>query len=289
LLNIEKFSITQIKEYNLLVFKPGELSGTYKDLLGMARTESFSAAFGINNQTPDLDEFDDTYYHIVLWNQKDSRIMGSYRLGLLDELCATKGTQGIYSSSLYYYNEKAIPLLDNTIELGRSFVHPDYQKVSGALAILWGGLSWLTSIKPKYTNFIGMVSVSETYQEVSKWLMVQYMSQKREASNLAGLITPLNPYPFEKETLEEGMALIEEKGGLETLQDLETLVSEIEGGRNLPPILKYYLRYTPIGLITYGRDPDFGNVMDLFSYAPIANSVNNVEKITQRFSLSRVA
>jgi hypothetical protein len=278
--------IKQLKQYSLYIFEPGKIPPQFHEDLGFARAQAFSQSCGITNQTPDVDDFDDTYYQIVLRDEEKQKTVGGYRLGLIDELLKARGPEGLYSSSLYTFTPQAFEMLGKSIELGRSFVHPDYQKVSSALGTLWSGIAWFVATKPEYNKFIGMVTISQRYSIVAKWLMIDFMERKRYFPEFNNQIVPMNPFAFTA----EDEALIKEfrdNNKLpETVFELEKAISQISDGTlNMPSILKYYLRYTPLGLMCYGLDPDFGGVVDLFCFAPIAQAMDGVQKLTNRFTL----
>ena len=47
---------------------------------------------------------------------------------LVAEILAQRGIEGLYTSTLFRYNEKVFEKLGPALELGRSFVRPEYQR-----------------------------------------------------------------------------------------------------------------------------------------------------------------
>ncbi|HHS91837.1 MAG TPA: lysophospholipid acyltransferase family protein, partial [Campylobacterales bacterium] len=87
----------------------------------------------------DKDEYDHYYKHIVLWDDDALEIVGSYRIAESNFVNANYGYEGFYTNSLFKFDEKFEPYLNNSIELGRSFVQPKYWG-SRALDYLWQGI-----------------------------------------------------------------------------------------------------------------------------------------------------
>ncbi len=60
---------------------------------------------GKSGKSIDLDRFDHTYIHIFLWNEKNNEVVGSYRLGRIDEILAREGKRGLYTYTLFKYRD----------------------------------------------------------------------------------------------------------------------------------------------------------------------------------------
>ena len=88
----------------------------------------------------DLDRFDDYYTHLVLWNRELRQIAGGYRLGNVREILQRFGTSGLYTATLFRYDPSFFESIDGAIELGRSFVTPEYQRRYMPLFQLWKGI-----------------------------------------------------------------------------------------------------------------------------------------------------
>ena len=70
----------------------------------------------------DIDLYDNYYKQLVLWDLEDQEIVGAYRLGIGTEIFKEKGEKGFYTNTLFNFSEEFKPYLENSIELGRSFV-----------------------------------------------------------------------------------------------------------------------------------------------------------------------
>ena len=129
--------------------------------IGRLREISFRNAGGGTGLDCDIDEFDTReehfFYQLIVWNPTDKVIMGGYRFLLCDGLPVDKdGQVDTPTSELFLYSERFVrDYLPDTIELGRSFVQPDYQPTKNlskglySLDNLWDGLGSLIDIYPE--------------------------------------------------------------------------------------------------------------------------------------------
>jgi putative hemolysin len=69
------------------------------------------------------------------------------------------GPQGLYSYSLFHYDERMSEVLQHGIELGRSFIQPRYWGRRG-LDYLWSGIGAYLARYPQYRYLFGPVSIS---------------------------------------------------------------------------------------------------------------------------------
>ena len=76
------------------------------------------------------------------------------------------------------------------LELGRSFVRPEYQKNAIALLLLWKGIGQFVARHPRYRVLFGPVSISREYNTVSRDLMVSYLEARCGHQDLAALVEP---------------------------------------------------------------------------------------------------
>ena len=93
---------------------------------GRLRELTFRTVEEGTGQAQDLDKYDVYYSHLVLWDDNDLEIVGSYRIGEGHKIMAAKGVEGFYTNSLFNLNAEFQAYLPHSIELGRSFVQPRY-------------------------------------------------------------------------------------------------------------------------------------------------------------------
>lgn len=132
--------------------------------LGRLRELSFRAVGEGTGKRRDIDAYDAFYQHIVLWDDEALEIVGAYRLMPVAEL---KDGQSLYSETLFAYDEQSRQRLANAVELGRSFVQPNYWGRQG-LDYLWQGIgAWLRA-RPGIELAFGPVSLSNSIHSAAK-------------------------------------------------------------------------------------------------------------------------
>ncbi|NJN97151.1 MAG: lysophospholipid acyltransferase family protein [Anaerolineales bacterium] len=142
--------------------------------IGRLREVAFRGTGEGTGKALDLDDFDPYYLHLFIWNRANQEIVGAYRLGLTDAILKSHGLKGLYTSTLYHYPAEFIAQISPAIELGRSFVRPEYQREYAPLLMLWRGLGQFVMRHPRYKIFFGPVSISNSYTSMSRELLVMF-------------------------------------------------------------------------------------------------------------------
>ena len=107
--------------------------------LGRLREIAFRAVGKAPGRRRDLDAFDDDYHHLILWDPARLEIVGAYRFAPVAERLASQGWMASTAHTLFGFEEKLLPRLEQAIELGRSFIQPAYWGKRG-LDYLWFGI-----------------------------------------------------------------------------------------------------------------------------------------------------
>ncbi|MGL5373777.1 MAG: lysophospholipid acyltransferase family protein, partial [Aeromonas veronii] len=160
--------------------------------LGRLREIAFRAVGEGSGKRRDLDGFDNDYHHLILWDPARLDIIGAYRFAPVAELLASKGKDGLYSHTLFGFEDKLLPRLEQAIELGRSFIQPAYWGKRG-LDYLWFGIGAYLARYPRYRYLFGPVSLSGSLPPAAKDLLVSFYRQ-HFAPELA-LAPSRRPYP----------------------------------------------------------------------------------------------
>jgi putative hemolysin len=133
----------------------------------------------------DIDKYDNHFKHIVLWDEKNLEIVGSYRIGLCREIVRSIGIEGLYNSTEFNFSPEFRNILDFSIELGRSFIQQKYWK-SNALDYLWQGIGAYLNKTENVRFMFGAVSISNTYSDFAKSLIVSFYNKwHKDTRNLA--------------------------------------------------------------------------------------------------------
>ncbi len=74
--------------------------------IGRLREVAFRAVGEGTGNAIDLDDFDNYYNHLFIWNAARQEIIGSYRLGLTDEILTEHGVKGLYTRTLFKFDER---------------------------------------------------------------------------------------------------------------------------------------------------------------------------------------
>lgn len=231
--------------------------------MGRLREETYRAVGEGTGKAIDLDEFDESYLHLFLWDRDEQRIAGAYRLGRTDHIVAARGVEGLYTRSSFRYDAGLIGRLSPALELGRAFVRAEYQKNYNALLLLWKGIAQFVARHPEYRVLFGSVSISPTYSAASRQLLVGYLQQHHGDPALASLVDPIHPFAIEP-------AAESPWAGPQSVEDANRLVLQSESdGKGMPILLRQYLKLGA-RLIGVNVDHDFGNALDALMVVDLA-------------------
>ena len=224
--------------------------------IGRLREEAFRAVSEGTGRSCDLDAFDDYYQHIFLWDAALGRIAGAYRVGHSDVILSRRGRKGLYTSTLFDIKRDFFRQLGPALELGRSFISPDYQKQYNALATLWKGIGQYVVRNPGYGKLFGPVSISNDYHCVSKDLMLSFLRCTRPHAALSHCVRPRNPVrAFRRLNATEVFDEL-------TFDNISAMIADIEhDGKGMPVLLRHYLKLHA-AIVDFNIDPSFSRVID---------------------------
>jgi putative hemolysin len=221
--------------------------------IGRLRELSFRAVGEGTGRGLDLDRFDATYLHLFVWNRSNQEVVGAYRLGQTDGILDRRGLGGLYTSTLFRYDEALFEAMGPALEMGRSFVREEYQRSFSGLMLLWQGIGRFVIRQPRYATLFGPVSISASYRSASQQLMAAFLRSNTCHHGWSRWVRPRHPYRVRGRAVDEPLNVAE----------LSTLVGDIEeDSKGVPILLRQYLRLggRALGL---NVDPDFSNVLDV--------------------------
>ena len=219
--------------------------------IGRLREITFRMAGGGTGKELDWDEYDtceNCYKQLIVWNPESEEIIGGYRYIMGDEWTYDEnGQPELATSHLFRFSEKFIKeYAPYTIELGRSFVTPEYQsskmgaKSLFALDNLWDGLGALTVINPKMKYYFGKMTMYPSYIRFGRDLILYFL--KKHFDDKEGLIYPMKPLKLD--TPEEELAQV--FCGRDFKEDYRILNGGIRAlGFNIPPLVNAYMNLSP--------------------------------------------
>lgn len=225
--------------------------------LGRLREVAFRAVEEGSGKRRDTDRYDDDYLHLILWDDEDLEIVGAYRFMPTAKQIERRGLDGLYSYSLFHYDDKMQDVLEHGIELGRSFIQPRYWGRRG-LDYLWSGIGAYLARYPHYRYLFGPVSISGGLPPAARDLLVAFYRLWFPATH--PLAASRQPYPA---SLPDVLAQF---GGVDYVDDLTKLKSLLGNlGCGIPPLYKQYSELCEPGgvqFIDFGSDPAFNNCVD---------------------------
>jgi len=224
--------------------------------IGRLREIAFRAAGEGSGLARDLDRFDLYYRHLFVWDAGAERIVAAYRVGATDEILARSGAGGLYTRTLFQYDERLFDRLGPALELGRAFVRTECQRDFSPLFLLWKGIGRLVAREPRYRCLFGTVSISNRYESLSRALLVRFLRATRYRDDLAALVTPTRPpRPCRRDAILDGAVVA-------SLDAVSRLVELIErDGKSVPVLLRQYLKLNA-RVLGFNIDPAFGDVLD---------------------------
>ncbi len=239
-------------QYNVILAQKAQIPAMVREI-GRLRELSFRAVQEGTGEARDLDIFDDWYMHLLVWDAGEQEVLGAYRIGLTDSILREHGVKGLYTSTLFNYAPGFFERLGPALEMGRSFVRPEYQRSSMVLAFLWRGIGRLISMRPRYGKLFGPVSVSHAYTERSRQLIAQSLFSDEHRHELHDLVGALRPVG----TDELGAAPPETN-----VKKLHKTVAASEpDGKGVPVLVREYIKLSG-RFLAFSIDPAFGDAMD---------------------------
>ncbi len=229
--------------------------------IGRLREVTFQAAGEGSARMIDLDEFDAHYRHLFAWDHERQQLAGAYRLGPGDRILESFGKHGFYLHSLFHLKDGLVPMLSQSLELGRSFVAPKYQQQRLPLFLLWKGVTAFVNRNPQYRWLIGPVSISNNYSAISRSVMVRYIQAHHFDPEMAALVKPRKAFKPDFGGLDADALLAGINADPRTL---DALIADIEPAHfRLPVLLKKYFAQNA-RIIGFNVDPSFSNALDGF-------------------------
>lgn len=223
------------------------------------REMTFRAVGEGTGKSRDMDEYDMYYLQMIIWDRNKQQLVGGYRLGEGDHIFERFGVNGFYTSSLFKMKTGFHPVLRETIELGRTYVVPEYQKHRLPLFLLWKGILHFLVSNPRYRYLIGPVSISKDFSEASKGVIVEFVKRFFYDKKLARLVEPRKPFRPKIKAVDTGLLAESLHGQFDAL---DALVESMEPAHfSVPVLFRQYLRQNA-RFIAFNVDPNFSNCLD---------------------------
>ena len=249
--------------------------------IGRLREISFRASGGGTGKACDIDEFDlmaPPCRQLLVWNPHKREIIGAYRFIAGNDIKTNAdGSPRIAMGHMFKFSPAFMrDYLPVTIELGRSFVRPEYQsthagvKAIFALDNLWDGLGALTVVHPEMKYLMGKMTMYPAYRHDCRNLLLAFLNLYVPDPDV--LVRPIDPL----ETNADEQELESFFAGNDFKEDYRRLNAYIrDHGINIPPLVNAYMSLSPkMRMFGTAINHEFGEVEEsgiFFKIDEIAN------------------
>lgn len=244
--------------------------------LGICREETFRKNGEGTNQELDLDRYDSYFKHLILWDSEKSRIAGSYRLGIGEESYRHGGLSGFHTSSLVDYKEEFIPVLKESMELGRSFVASEYQGQTLPLMLLFKGILKSLEKYPEVKHLVGLVSISQSFPKFYQSVIIEYLTRYHSSVKYKGMASPTHPFAPDFLRMDADALLMKQTSAIDALDKLMMKISD--NRYRIPPLVRKYIK-CGAEVICINIDYTFNDSLD----ALIIQNVDEIPESELRF------
>lgn len=215
--------------------------------IGRLREITFRDAGGGTGLSCDLDIFDteeDPFQQLIVWNPVDKEIVGGYRFLHCKDLKIGHDNQyHTPTLKLFKYSDTFVKeYLPYTIELGRSFVQPNYQPTNNirkgmySLDNIWDGLGAVILQNPDARYYFGKITMYPEYDSKARDLIIYFM--QKYFGDKDDLVTPFIPMELgtDRKTLEESFTNDSYD------KDYKILIQKVRAlGESIPPLVNAYM------------------------------------------------
>ena len=284
-----RYLLFKIQNFSVICVPSVEIPNIMNEI-GRLREITFRDVGEGTNRSIDIDEYDLYYHQLFIWDNEQRKIVGAYRVGKGKEIMDIYGIRGFYIQSLFRMHRRMYPILTQSLELGRSFIIPEYQRRPLPLFLLWKGILYFLIKNPEYRYLVGPVSISNRFSNFSKELIIKFITEYYYNDKIARYIRPRKKFIVSLHHLDTDI-LIESASDL---NKFDRIIKDIETAQyNMPVLLKKYLKQNG-QIVGFNIDPKFNNaldgllILDLFDVPPntisaLSKEVND-EGLLERFA-----
>ena len=255
----EDYLVWSEKNYDVFIAPTSAIPNVIREI-GRLREITFREVGEGTNKSIDLDEYDIYYHHLFIWDNDAKMIVGAYRIGLGDDIFYSMGKRGFYITNLFKVKSQFTPVLKRSLELGRSWIRQEYQQKPLPLFLLWKGILKYLIDNPRYRYLIGPVSISNSFSNFSKSLIVDYITRNHFDHEMAQYVKPRKKFKVDYSSIDAELLI----AGENSLKGLDSLISEVEvRNMKIPVLLRQYIALNA-KIICFNIDPKFADCLDGF-------------------------
>jgi putative hemolysin len=253
-----EYGLFSRKDYSVICAPTVAIPNIFNEI-GRLREVTFREVGEGTNRSTDIDEYDFYYYQLFIWDNYAKKIVGAYRIGKGKEILALYGIKGFYINSLFRLKNKFVPIMAESIELGRSFITKDYQRKPMPLFLLWKGIMVFLLKHSEYRYLLGPVSISNDLSGFSKSLIVEFVKTYFYDEEMAKNIIPRKNFVVKTDKIIDRKIFIDSSE--RDINKIERIILDVEPGYKLPVLLKKYMEING-KIIGFNIDPKFNNCLD---------------------------
>ena len=260
------FKVWTEKNYEVFISPAENIPNILKEI-GRLREITFRAVGEGTNKSSDLDGYDIYYRHLFIWDSENKMIVGAYRIGLGDEISYSYGKKGFYLQELFKIKPQFNSVLKNSLELGRSWIRKEYQQKPLPLFLLWKGILKYLIDHPNYRYLVGPVSISNSFSQFSKSLIVDFIYRNHFDTEMAQMVKPRKKFKIDYSKIDAEILT----SSSSSLKNLDSLIGEIETTHlKVPVLLRQYIALNA-KIICFNIDPKFSDSLDGFLILDLEN------------------
>ena len=223
--------------------------------IGRLRELTFREVGEGTGRSVDLDAWDSWYEHIVLWDDAASKVVGACRIARGAPVLAAHGIRGLYTASLFDYADDAIARIAQGMELGRSFVVPEYWG-SRSIDYLWQGIGAYLRTHPKVRYLFGAVSISAALPMAAREQIAAHYAHYFGGGT--GEVLSKRPFAYQ--------AAMPQDAAMDADTAFRVLKANLDAlGAQVPMLYKQYTELCEPGgarFLAFGVDPGFSDAVD---------------------------
>lgn len=245
--------------------------------IGRLREVTFRHAGGGTGKEIDIDEYDlssHPYQQLLVWNPEDKEIVGAYRYIACKDAEYRDGKIHLATTELFdFHPEFYRDYLPYTIELGRSFIQPQYQpseqfrKGLFSLDNLWDGLGAIVVDNPFMKYYYGKVTMYTDFNVEARDMILAFL--KHYFPDDKKLVTPIHPVVSKTDV----SGFLNEIKNLPYKEGHSILNKKVRAlGENIPPLMNAYMNLSST-MRVFGTaiNPTFGGVEETGILVKIAD------------------
>ena len=268
------YRLLQSKNYEVYLIRAQKIPNILNEI-GRLREITFREIGEGTNKSIDLDQYDQYYHHMFLWDEEAQKIAGAYRMGLGSEIFPKYGMEGFYLNDLFRFEPELHTMMENSIEMGRAFIIKEYQQKPMPLFLLWKGIVHTTLRYPEHKYLVGGVSISNQFTNFSKSLMIEFMKSNYYDPYVAQYVRAKKEFKVKLKDADKDFVFNEAEADL---VKFDKIIDELEPGNlRLPVLIKKYIKQNA-KLVAFNVDPLFNNAIDGLMYIQISDIPDSTMK-----------